>query len=103
MKSYTGRELLLLPMPKHNDADVKTLGAYLVKLASQVWDHQEGFNGKRPFGNSGWWLDVVMVLVQAEAVEGVIDADEELEDFDRAQVEQRVAEMFAELETFVGA
>ncbi len=31
---------------------------YFKALLSVLWDEEEGFSGKRPFGNSGWQSDV---------------------------------------------
>jgi hypothetical protein len=31
---------------------------YFAALLSAVWEEQEGFSGKRPFGNSGWYCDL---------------------------------------------
>lgn len=65
----TPAEVLALPM-QTNDAEVETIRDYLVTLLSTVWVEQEGFDGKRPFGNSGWSYDLVDTLVGAGAVHG---------------------------------
>ena len=46
-----------IPMGK-NDIGAKTIGEYFEKLLLTLWDEQEDFSGKRPFGNSGWEYDV---------------------------------------------
>lgn len=43
---------LLIRMPP-NGAGAATVGEYLAKLLAELWLHDEGFSGKRPFGNSG--------------------------------------------------
>ncbi len=53
-----------------NDADAATIGEYLSKLLELVWIEDEGFDGKRPFGNSGWKQEVYNALGRAEAVAG---------------------------------
>lgn len=63
------REVLLLPM-QGNDAGAATIGGYLQALLRELWEKEEGFSGKRPFGNSGWSHDLYIPLIKAGAVEG---------------------------------
>lgn len=46
-----------------------TVREYLRQLVQSVWDEKESFDGKRPFGNSGWEFDIFFPL----AVSGFID------------------------------
>jgi hypothetical protein len=62
--------ILALPMPSYNDAEAKTIGEYLKKLLAEVWEREECFSGKRPFGNSGWKYEVYAALVIGKVVEG---------------------------------
>lgn len=66
--------ILDLPM-QQNDADAKTVRDYLKALLSRLWEQEESFSGKRPFGNSGWKADVEAALVRAGAVAGNLDSD----------------------------
>lgn len=45
-----------------------TVGDYLVKLVETLWAEDEGFSGKRPFGNSGWQADVYKALRAGDVV-----------------------------------
>jgi hypothetical protein len=54
-----------------NDADAETVRDYLVTLLRTLWEEDEGFSGKRPFGNSGWKYEVYRSLAAA----GVIKAE----------------------------
>lgn len=73
------RGVLALPMdPKLNDAGASTVREYLIKLLQQVWMDQEGFSGKRPFGNSGWSSDLWYPLVEAGMVGGASIVDGEV-------------------------
>jgi hypothetical protein len=56
---------------------------YLCELLSKVWEKGEGFSGKRPFGNSGWELDLYRALIQAGAVEGTLDEEGWIDQFPR--------------------
>lgn len=56
---------------QRNDADAETVGEYLKKLFIKVWREEQEYNGKRPFGNSGWQHDVYVALANA----GLIKAD----------------------------
>lgn len=47
-----------------NDAGALTVRDYLKALLRRLWLEQEGFSGKRPFGNSGWededgWIEAI--------------------------------------------
>lgn len=75
------REILDLPMI-HNDANAKTIGDYLVKLLAVVWDENEGFSGKRPFGNSGWEQELYIALAHGGALEATFDEDGYLDEYD---------------------
>lgn len=66
---------LSLPMPDGNDAGAHNVREYLVSLVDAVWDEEEGFSGKRPFGNSGWKHEVYQVLIDAGVADDNEDAD----------------------------
>lgn len=53
-----------------NDAYAATVREYLVALLAAVWDEGEGFDGKRPFGNSGWEGEVLEALDAAGIPDG---------------------------------
>jgi hypothetical protein len=63
--------ILDLPM-EENDAKATTIRDYLKALLSTLWSEEEGFSGKRPFGNSGWTWDVYRALVKGGAIKGKI-------------------------------
>ena len=46
-----------------------TVRGYLETLLATLWRDEEGFSGKRPFGNSGWQSDVTRALAVAGFVE----------------------------------
>lgn len=67
-----------------------TIAEYLKTLLETLWKEQEGFSGKRPFGNSGWEYDLYMPLIKYGYVDGKIDGDGYIEDFDNAQANQLI-------------
>ena len=50
-----------------------TFREYFHKLLQTLWYEDEGFSGKRPFGNSGWSWDLIRGLVANGLVEGSFD------------------------------
>jgi hypothetical protein len=62
-------EVLACPMGE-NDADAATVRDYLVALLRELWEAEDGFSGKRPFGNSGWQTGEVY---RALRLGGVVD------------------------------
>lgn len=66
----------MLEIPINTDmSDVVTVKDYLWKLLSTMWFEQEGFSGKRPFGDSGWDFDIYQALIAGGAIEGTLDED----------------------------
>lgn len=75
------QSVLDIPMGE-NDAKAATVRDYLIKLLSLVWEEQEGFNGKRPFGNSSWDWDIMHALGKAGVIKATFDEDGYLGDCD---------------------
>lgn len=63
----TGREILDLPM-EPNDSGGETIREYLIALLRAVWREQAGFSGKRPWGQSDWYIDLARPLNEAGAL-----------------------------------
>ena len=94
-KEHTAAEtasILDLPM-EHNDAGAKNIREYLNRLLSELITEEEGFSGKRPFGNSGWKYDLYKPLVKSGLVEGIFDEDGCLESFDREKADDLLVEV----------
>lgn len=70
----TGQDILNVPMSE-NDAGAATIREYLIKLLAELWEWQEGFSGKRPFGNSGWDYEPLGALLDAGLIDGARDED----------------------------
>jgi hypothetical protein len=68
----TGEQILAVPMGD-NDALATTIREYLTALLRGVWRETEAFDGKRPFGNSGWWHELYTALAAAGLVESSTD------------------------------
>ena len=68
----TPAEILALPM-RDNDAGADTVRGYLAELLRVLWREDEGFSGKRPFGNSGWQWEVYRALADGGAIESTRD------------------------------
>jgi len=81
MTEIEPRIILDTPMDP-NDSGATTIRGYLIALLAEVWEHGEGFSGKRPFGNSGWHWDLHGALVKAGHITGRFDADGYIEDAD---------------------
>lgn len=64
------------------DSDL-TIRGYLLLLLDKVWNEGECFNGKRPFGDSGWEYDLYKPLVLEKIITGTVDEDGDCFDIDR--------------------
>jgi len=98
---FTPQQILALPM-QGNDADAATIGGYLIKLLATLWNEKDGFDGKRPFGNSDWDGELVVALIRADAVEGELDEDGYIERCDDDAVEKLIAAAIQELGVAAG-
>ena len=87
------------------DAEAGSLREYFKALLTTLWREDEGFSGKRPFGNSGWQTDVYAALVEMTAIKGRFyfyqDNDgvihrEGLEDYDGVEGNKLVKELIQE-------
>ncbi len=81
MKTITGKSILNVKM-QDNDAEAETIGDYLQTLLLDLWIQGEGFDSKRPFGNSCWAYELYEALVAAGLVEGYLDEDGYIESAD---------------------
>lgn len=69
----TDDEILELRMD--SDVGETTIRRWLRELLLRLWRDGECFNGKRPFGNSGWQYDAYAALIKAGVVNGKLDED----------------------------
>jgi hypothetical protein len=67
-------EFLTLEIPE-NDSGATTAHGYLLALLTAVWKEGESFDGKRPFGSSGWERELVQPMIAAGLVAGILDED----------------------------
>jgi hypothetical protein len=73
-KTFTDAQVIAASMVIiENDGGNQPLVEYLKSLLSKMWQEGEGFNGKRPFGNSGWQFHVYAAFVKAGLIEGKLD------------------------------
>jgi hypothetical protein len=78
-------ELLALTTMRSDLNEEITLRQYFYDLMSELWREGEGFDGKRPFGNSGWDYEIYIPLVRAGLVKGRIDEDGYIAELDEVE------------------
>lgn len=98
----TGKDVLKIKMGK-NDAGAKTIGEYLVALAAAVWEENEGFSGKRPFGASGWECEIYLALIQAKAIPGSLDEDDYIDECDEQAADALVKKALKSLRGLISS
>jgi hypothetical protein len=77
----TPQQVLGLPLPS-NDAGAATVRGYLIELLAELWKEEEGFSGKRPFGNSGWQYELYTPMGRAGMIDGLtLDEDGYVDQF----------------------
>lgn len=67
-----------------------TIREYMVELLMTLWEKEDGFSGKKPFGNGGWKYDVYLALVRSGLVDGKLDADGFFEDVDEKRADELI-------------
>jgi hypothetical protein len=80
-----------------NDAGAETVKDYLLALLEQVWVENEGFSGKRPFGNSGWESDIYVALIKAGLVPGTLDEHDYIDEIDTVKADNLIVQAIREL------
>lgn len=73
--------------------DNLTIRDYLYILLRNLWDEQEGFNGKRPFGNSGWDFELYKPLIAGGFISGSLDEEGYIEDYSRQEAHKYVQDL----------
>jgi len=69
-----------------------TIKEYLKSLLSKLWAEKDGFNGKRPFGNSAWEYDLYYGLFEDGLVEGERDEDGYIDEIDEDKANKLILE-----------
>jgi len=75
------------------DGSQTTIKEFLFLLMSTLWRKEEGFSGKRPFGNSGWKHAIYEALVRENVIDGVIDEDGYVESIDQILADCKVQKL----------
>lgn len=90
------REVFDCPMGP-NDAGVVTVGEYLLGLLALVWTEREGFDGKRPFGNSSWPYEIYIALGEAGYIDIELDEGGYVEKVDGAIADEMIGDLIVSL------
>lgn len=65
-----------------------TLRKYFRDLLKQLWESGESFNGKRPFGNSGWQECIYLALIVEGYIKGSLDEDGYIAEYDAIEADK---------------
>lgn len=71
------------------DSGAKNLRQYFKALLKTLFEEEEGFSGKRPFGNSGWTWDLAAQLIQAGVLYGTY-SDEDGPEFSQQEFDHLI-------------
>ncbi len=93
----TNSEILNLKFYSEDLSKKVSIKQFFHILLKTVWIEQEEFDGKRPFGNSGWDGDLIKCLVQNKIIEGEIDEYGDPESYSTDSVNNKVIELINEI------
>ncbi|QHR75948.1 hypothetical protein JR321_gp052 [Escherichia phage anhysbys] len=84
-----------------DDLGTVTVREYFRRLLSTLWEEEDNFSGKRPFGNSCWQFDLIIGLIDAGYLEGKVYRDEdggiEDTDYDREEADKLIQGLIARM------
>jgi hypothetical protein len=75
---------------------IVTIKDYLKKLLCGIWNEEENFSGKRPFGNSGWQCEIQSVLIMKNIVKGEVDDLGYVNEVDSKEVDKLITKYIME-------
>ena len=88
--SDVGNKILSCPM-QDNNAEANTINQYLIALADSVWEQDESFSGKRPFGNSGWKYEIYEALARNGFIKCTLYDEGDIDDIDTAEGDKLIS------------
>jgi len=88
----TREKILELPVMRHDLGDTLSMREYFERLFLKLWEENEGFNAKRPWGNSGWEYDVYVTLIKNKVIDGELDEDGYINKIDAVKANKFVAD-----------
>lgn len=74
MSNLAFHDLMKAPL-ESCDCRAKTVREYLMATLVEFLNKEEGFSGKRPFGNSGWDSAIIEAWIKAGLLQGKFDED----------------------------
>lgn len=80
----------------HVDGFVGSLRDFFKELSLKCWVEEEGFSGKRPFGNGGWKCEVYAALIEEGVLEGTLDEYGHVVECDTALADELLIELVVE-------
>lgn len=86
---------IILATPLKGFRGVTTVKEMLQELLTKVWDEEEGFSGKRPFGNSGWKYDVAAALISQGYLSGKLDEDGYVDSVDMTELDALITKLIS--------
>lgn len=93
----TNKQILDLQFESRDLEQVITIREFFKKLLTTLFEQGETFNGKRPFGNSGWDWDLKICLCQNSIIEATYSEKYDDWDFDTEEVDNKILELIKEL------
>lgn len=88
MRLSTEQIKLVAELPFFSDdlGKAVTITEWLQTILLTLFEEGEGFSGKRPFGNSAWTKDPAKAMIKAGIIQGTIDSDGYIQDFNEDQL-----------------
>ena len=90
-------EILELKFFSSDLCEIVTVRTFLKTLLSKLLGEKEMFNSKRPFGNSDWDSDLIILFVKNHIISGRVGVDRSIEYYNENQFNLIIQELIKEL------
>lgn len=82
------KEILDLKFESGDLGKEVTIREFFHQLIRTLWIEGEGFSGKRPFGNSGWDIDLITCLITHKVIPGTLDDDGYIKEYNSIETDK---------------
>lgn len=69
-----------------------TIQEFFKIMLFKLWQNPDMFNGKRPFGNSGWEMDLEIALLDNYVIKGIKNKDGYWDKWDREEANKIISD-----------
>lgn len=93
----SNQEILLLQFYSNDLGKKITVKGFFKELLKTLFDEMECFNAKRPFGNSSWDGDLIVLFIKLGIIKGELDEYGYINNYDYKQYKKVIQSLIRSL------